>query len=215
MSVLGCRWLMYRRLGWDARSALRAMILDGIYTGTGTALAIGGHFLQNAYFFGSYKAAFNDLFGSAAARAGLDIAKDINIGYYNFIQASATSPIPSRWHLLIGLAQEFASPVFLNTKIMIRCLGAPASVFAISSLFGMALGRISTNQIQRWSWTLGFMIIISALAGTSWTILMPRHAFFHFFFLPRHFFVSAILLLLALSSLADTALVALRKNGKC
>jgi hypothetical protein len=41
------------------------------------------------------------------------------------------------------------------------------------------------------------------MAGVTWILVMPQHARYHFFFLPRHFFVPLLVLWIALCSMID------------
>ncbi len=174
--------------------------LNSAITGAfGIALAILGHFIQNAFYFGSSREAFNDLIGSAAARAGLPIASKLNPGYAHFIDAAARSQQKSPdgqyalSELLHDLCISFTSPEWTDWKFLLPVISL--ALVVTGCLLVYVRYRVG-------SWTPAIALIVQSsievsiglVFGVLWYVLMPHHARFHFHFIQRLLFVPLLLM---------------------
>jgi len=182
-----------------AKSAARA----ALFASSGVLVAIVSHIIQNALFFGSVKAAFNDLIGSAAARAGLPIASTLNPEYAQFIRNAALGQGKGangeypRWDVLGDLWRSFVSPEWTNYEVLVMAFLAVLAV----NLCLLVIGRIVTKSCRFAIEPVRIAILgslVSAVFGCMWFVCMPEHARFHFHFIQRQFFVPVLLVWLVL-----------------
>jgi hypothetical protein len=171
-------------------------------------VAIGTHFIQNAIFFGSIKTAFNDLIGSAAARAGLPVASTLNPAYADFIRSAAlgqgrgaNGEYP-RFSVLADLWESFVLPKWSNYEWLVGIMYAVVTV----NVCLLIVGRVHFK-----SWKFGIRptlfallgVSVSVLSGVLWVVLMPEHARFHFHFIQRQLFVPVFLTWIVLWGLCN------------
>lgn len=200
--VVACRWLAHTRRH-QTISAFRSLVIDALFTGAGTLLAIGTHLMQNAYYFGSYQAAINDLVGSAAARAGLDVAKEMNIGYVNWLESYSKGQEVTRFDLVLGLFTEFISGKWMHTNVAAILTAGMIAILTAGIAWKGAHARITSHDVKSLSIHTIVALVMAVMAGVTWILVMPQHARYHFFFLPRHFFVPLLVLWIALCSMID------------
>ncbi len=185
------------------RAAIRSVCRAGAFASMGVLVAIASHLVQNALYFGSAKAAFNDLIGSAAARAGLPIASTLNPGYANYIRSAALAQGKGedgaylRWDVLTELWSSFILPEW---TVLPPALNLFYGVLVVDA-FLLLVGLVSTKSwrfLKVPALVSALAILISVVSGVTWFLLMPQHARFHFHFIQRQFFVPALLVWLAL-----------------
>ena len=212
MTVLACRWLVHTRVSHTVLVAAKSSMVDGFVTGLGTLAAIGAHFMQNVYYFGSYQAAINDLFGSAAARAGLEVAKELNLGYVNWLSSYSKGKDVTRMGLIADLTTEFFSDKWIHGSMIISL-----TVVLVLLLTGVVIWKSIRGLIPvKIIWHSGFTalgaLIMAIVAGTAWIVLMPQHARYHFFFIPRHFFAPLLIVWITVCSIIDRILARQRST---
>lgn len=190
-SVILCRWLVHTDVSSFSLYGVKLTLGDSVVIGGGTMLAILTHLIQNALFFGSMKAAFDDLVGSAAARAGLDVASTLNPSYAQFIQ-SATQNHGGEYprNLLINdLFSSFSSKEWSDMDTAYIAYGLVLLAMVILSVNYAFRKGISIKGLLGTVATLVVAVGVIIAAGLLWFFLMPQHARFHFHFIQRHFFV--------------------------
>jgi hypothetical protein len=206
MCVVACRWLVHTRRHKTV-SAFKSLVIDGLCTGVGTLAAIGTHLMQNTYYFGSYQAAIKDLVGSAAARAGLDVAKEMNIGYVHWLQSYSKGQEVTRLDLVVGLLTEFLSGKWMHTNVAAILTVAMIAILAAAVAWKAVRAQISGHYVKSLSLHAIVALAMTVMAGVTWILVMPQHARYHFFFLPRHFFVPLLVLWIALCSMIDRVMM--------
>jgi hypothetical protein len=186
-----------------AYTAIRSVFSASAFASMGVFVAIASHLAQNALYFGSAKAAFNDLIGSAAARAGLPIASALNPGYANYIRSAALAQGKgqdgeySRWEVLADLWSSFISTEWTVREPAMEMFYGVLAVNACLVLVGLMWTK-SWRFLKMPALVTALAILISVVSGVAWFLLMPQHARFHFHFIQRQFFVPALLVWLAL-----------------
>jgi hypothetical protein len=199
-SIFTCRLLSFSRNMNSVRQALWSSTLETTWACSGVILAIGTHLIQNAFFFGSVVAAFRDLFGSAAARAGVESAATMNNQYWEWLKVHLQDPSighVTRVDLAIAHLRKFLSPEWTDISLAYLSFSV-IGIFLAGCMLLTALRRGFSMRAVKKAATLGSLSVIGTiLAAVSWIFLMPHHARFHFHFLPRHFFVPTCLLWIA------------------
>jgi hypothetical protein len=208
-SVFTCRMLLHSRSSMSVIQALRSSLFDTVLASFGALLAIGTHLVQNAFFWGSIKAAFNDLVGSAAARAGVESAATMNQGYWDGLKSHLQDPSVwrlTRFDLVLAHARHFLSSEWTDLSGVSVCFSLMGAVVMVCFLVAAILGRLSTKGSCRATYVGALSMLGAILAGVTWIILMPHHARFHFHFLPRHFFVPGVLMWIILYAALEVVL---------
>lgn len=202
-AVLVGRLLVLASERSDLVGMVKSVSCSGVFASIGVFVAIVSHFIQNALFFGSVKAAFNDLIGSAAARAGLPIATTLNPQYASFIRAAALGQGKGeegaypRWNVLVDLWRSFVSPDWTNYESLVEMLYIVLAVNACLLL-------VNRIVIKSWRFAIAQIfitilgIVVSVVFGVMWFLLMPEHARFHFHFIQRQFVVPVMLMWIVL-----------------
>jgi hypothetical protein len=192
-SIMTGRWLGYSRQGRSLRTMLAKLALDLVATCSGIALAIITHIIQNVFFFGTVKAAINDLIGSAAARAGMEVAKDLNPHYVNFLVAAGASTPHPRAALATEMITTFATRGWIAQSILTQCLQMIGATFIIIFLWSLLRRRLTVYSCYSVSLSLLIITLMACASGLTWILVMPNHARFHFHLLPRHLFVPLLI----------------------
>lgn len=202
-AIITGRWLVHTRRRVGVRTVLYELAMDLAATCFGVGLAIMTHLIQNAFFFGSLRAAINDLIGSAAARAGMDIAKELNQPYVDFLSAAGASTPYPRPALVSGITREFVLESWSDMSLLGWCL--QVVVIASATMMLWALVRKTGSLLSYLSLVLSVVVVtvLACVSGITWIMLMPDHARFHFHLLPRHFFVPVFLFGLGVCAVLD------------
>lgn len=211
-SVLAGRWLAYTRTERGINGSIASLAVDGVVTCLGTGLAIAAHVAQNALFFGSFGAAINDLFGSAAARAGLEVAKEMNPDYVNFLTNASQGKSYSRFDLSRDLINNFSTPIWVDQQLLLTWLVVLTAVLVSAVTWRLFQGAWPFRCALNLGLNLCAVTLLAVASAETWILVMPEHARFHFHFLPRHFFVPLVLLAVGLCSLIDLTLLSIRKR---
>jgi hypothetical protein len=169
--------------------------LDTLKCASGVAAAILTHFLQLWGFFASFQSATRDLLGSAAARMGLEASAKINPEYELWLRRAAFLRLtPPRSALIAELFREFTLTRWTYPGALAATAAAGLALSVLRAVRGFrtwpfesraAISRIGLHLV---------VIAMAIVASLAWIVLMPRHAMFHKHMLPRHFFVSLLLL---------------------
>lgn len=203
-SLTACRWLLHGRTANSISSVLRKTLIDCTIAGLGIFAAVVTHVLQNTLALGGLSIALADLMGSAAARAGLDMAEGLNPEYFQKLRwAGDAKPYP-RSDLIHDLVMTFIlpppwpnSPLWTNTSLAVIEYTILAG-FLVVGLIWRSVSLFKADKPLRllgYSFFLYFAsVLFVPLAAFTWLVLMPNHGRFHFHFIPRHFFVPAVLL---------------------
>lgn len=194
VTTLVVAWIMGQAVQKQASlSSLRWALTTAAVLALGMVLGITSHLWQNALYFDSWAIAWNDLLGSATARAGLDAsAQALNPEYFRGLEnALAQTQISSdRLTVTWAMAKEF----FLKWGSPLWTTFFSAVLFLIPMLI---LGPRKERWL-RWLKTFSLPLILGLLASVSWIALMPKHSVAHFHFLPRHFIVGLLSFAIAL-----------------
>jgi len=200
---LGCvaltRWLVHAEEQGLSRGAFRAVVSDILVSCLGVVSAIVAHIGQNALYFGSISAAFNDLIGSAAARAGLQVAEKLNPTYAAFIdhaakiQGKGADGEYSRWLILRDLFESFLTPEWSNVDLGLLAYGVIGGVFFFFLCLYLICRGTSLRSVLTEFCVMAIAFTIVIVSGLAWFVLMPQHARFHFHFIQRQFFVPLFL----------------------
>ena len=203
---------------FDMRSVLKSVFLAGGVASLGVFAAIVTHLTQNALYFGSVKMAFNDLIGSAAARAGLPISSTLNPEYANFIRSAAIAQGKgqdgeySRWSILADLWNSFMTPEWSNDQPVAVLFYVALALSGCIFLVGWARTRSLRFAAVPTLLTIG-ALALSIVFGVAWFVLMPQHARFHFHFIQRQLFVPILLAWICLWHFGNRLRSAMRDNN--
>jgi hypothetical protein len=192
-SIITGRWLVYSRQNRSLRATLGNLSLNLFATCSGIALAIVTHIIQNVFFFGSVKAAFNDLIGSAAARAGMEVAKELNPQYVDFLVAAGASTPHPRTTLVTDMITAFTTRGWIAPLILKQCLQVIVASFIIIFLWSLLRRRLTVYSCYSVILSLLVVTLLACASGLTWILLMPNHARFHFHLIPRHLFVPLLI----------------------
>jgi len=147
----------------------------------GLLLAIILHFIQNILYFGSFKDAYNDLFGSLFVRMGIqNWGSQLNPSYYNHIvNAFKGNMIQSRWQNLTRFF-DFSPRLTFNIP----------SIFITSFLLLILIISKFIQISKQHRLTLLIGLFFAGFSGIIWHLAVPWHAHFHFYFTYRNLFIS-------------------------
>lgn len=183
---------------YDVLKITKSVFRVGVFASLGVFVAIITHLLQNALYFGSVTAAFNDLIGSAAARAGLPVASTLNPGYANYIRSAALAQGKgadgeySRWQVLADLWTSFTTTEWSRPEPAVQMVYAVLAINVCILLVGWV--RTRSLRFALMPVVVALIGIVSGIVlGVMWFVLMPQHARFHFHFIQRQFFVPLLL----------------------
>jgi 2-polyprenyl-3-methyl-5-hydroxy-6-metoxy-1,4-benzoquinol methylase len=198
--TLAIRWLVH--CGDASEESLAGPIiqttLDGIAVGGAMGLAIFGHLLQNAAYFGSFAAAFKNLAASAASRMSLKIGERLDPAYYQWVASSPQNAgNPPRLSILRTHLDSFFFAGWWAYPSQMALL-------ACGSL-GAAIGARRISLDPRRVVVAAVFLALVAAGACGWIFLMPWHATIHIHFLPRTFFIPIAALVLASVMLPDAA----------
>lgn len=196
-SVATCRWLVHLRGARYAWSVVRGSLIDCTASVLGIGMAIVAHLVQNSFVLGGLGVAVRDLLGSAAARAALPIAADLNPEYNSYIQAAHQGVRYPRGVLVRDLLQQFWAPEWVDSAVL-----EAAFFFLFAAVLLVLLLRtrqalvngVGTRAVVVVGALYAFSLVLISLSGVTWFMIMPDHARFHFHFIQRHFFVPTALL---------------------
>jgi hypothetical protein len=208
-SVFTCRLLVHSRGARSVKEAVQQSVTDTVFATLGALFAVVTHLIQNAFFFGSVNAAFKDLIGSAAARAGVESAATMNNQYWEGLKFHLQDPATvnmTRMDLVLAHLRAFLSAEWTDMPSAYVCFSILALVLGAGLLVTAILRKWSVKDVLRTGATLLLALCGTVLAGIGWILVMPHHARFHFHFLPRHFFVPGVLMWIIVYVLLDLVL---------
>jgi hypothetical protein len=155
----------------------RQVVLSCAVGVLGYCLANTLHFIEVVSYYGSVKAALNDLTAVAhyrSAGAVLDGGK------------SADPALVVLWDYL---ATYTALPMFLNASILLLCASGVAVLLLMRRAFG-------NTTLLRPLLAIGLSIAIASC----WVVLMPQHSAQHWHFIPRHYFLPVFVIALVIAA---------------
>jgi hypothetical protein len=208
-SAFTCRLLARSRSARSIKHAVQQSVTDTVFATLGALLAVVTHLIQNAFFFGSVSAAFKDLIGSAAARAGVESAATMNNPYWEGVKFHLKDPATAnmtRMDLVLAHLRVFFSAEWSDMPSAYSCFSILGLVLGAGVLVTGFLRPWSTKEALRNGAILLLAVCGTVLAGIGWILVMPNHARFHFHFIPRHFFVPGVLFVITLYSIIDMIL---------
>ncbi|MFO0415965.1 MAG: hypothetical protein ACK5Y6_01635 [Pseudomonadota bacterium] len=198
-SIFMCRWFLRSGKGTSIWRQARKAVIDSTIVCVGIFLAIIAHLIQNALALGGIREAFNDLIGSAAARAGMQVAEQLNPEYLKSLgREGVGSRAPVR-KLTKDLHESFITDSWSNPELAVYMFAAVALLVVIG--LAMRWRSFSIAASGRLLVTLIVVGCASIAAGVSWYIAMPNHTVYHFHFIQRHFLFSYCLAWVALQRL--------------
>jgi hypothetical protein len=198
-SIFMCRWFLHSGKGAPILEQTRRVVSDLTIVCAGIFLAIIAHLIQNALVLGGIRAAFNDLIGSAAARAGMQVAEQLNPEYLKSLGRDGVGSRAPVSKLTRDLHESFVTDSWANPELAMYMFSAVALLIAIG--VGMRWRSVSMVGSARLLLTMVVVACASVAAAISWYVAMPNHTVYHFHFIQRHFLFAYCLVWVALQRL--------------
>lgn len=217
LSVFTCRLLFNSRMDRSIVTPLRQSMYEAMFAALGALLAVVMHLIQNSFYFGSMSAAFKDLIGSAAARAGVESAATMNNPYWEGLKFHLKDPTiasMTRMDLITAHLGAFLSPEWSDIPSAYVCFSMVFLALVVGTLVTIFFQKRIVRDFQRIGSILVLALCGTTLAGIAWLLIMPHHGRFHFNFLPRHFFVPGVLMWIVVYALLDMVVMAIIKKDK-
>lgn len=151
----------------------------------GFLCAVLAHLVQNILFYNDWKIAFNDLIGAALVRMNIDLGAHLSPKYYNWINSLIVGKEVNPYIAFSEVWQSWQTrfrwylpewPMIVGFTLVLWCL------------ISLRSNSIDLRQVYK----LTIAIVIELAGLLLWFIIMPKHAFFHGHFLPRHFLLMVI-----------------------
>jgi hypothetical protein len=193
VALLIVRWVYYCQAHpmRPVRAAARS-VLDVTKLVSGIAVAILTHLAQNTLYFGGLTPAVRDLLGPAAARMNLSTAQAINPEYVEFLRKAGGDP-PPRGELVAALTRAFFLETWSAGRVLLAVGVSAVALTAVAAGGKMVRARMGIIAAARQLFVIMVAVVLSYVTSVVWTAMMPRHAMFHFHFLPRHFLITLAL----------------------
>jgi len=189
LSFAAVRWIYRSSEGTNLKKAFYGAFWDTACLGGGMAAAVFAHLIQNVVFFGGWEPALRDLIGSAGARMGVSAISDLNPEYArNMDEVRQTLPDQNRFQVWVGVLQLFIPGGWMRI--------APLILISVSGL-GLLAWMRPWKRHATFAVRAGVFAAVILAASAAWSFLMPDHARCHPHFVPRHFFIPLVAIVLA------------------
>lgn len=196
LGTIVCRWFYHINCAqYDIKRTVIKLTAESYILVGGVMLAVGGHLVQNYLFYGNFQEAAYDLFGSALVRMGSQSGGNYAPEYANWINGLAPT-LPTSSYIVSKMFHLFVID-YINPPQVMLALFIMVQILFYRFIKGEYFSEASNNKKFFLFFSVNILAVGALVSSSVWFLLMPKHAVFHYFFLPRHFLVGLTLLLMA------------------